>query len=97
MRIEHPFDIYAKLYVPTHHFEFYVSFFFYVLGGGGGGWWGGRWVGGFGGGGGGGVFHWNLFLNGKVIISFERNKEQVLKRNSNQSGMVFMGKMLIII
>ena len=27
MRIEHSFDIYAKLYLPTHHFEFYVSFF----------------------------------------------------------------------
>ena len=31
MRVEHLFDIYAKLYMPTHHFEFYVSFFFYVL------------------------------------------------------------------
>ena len=31
MRIEHSFDIYAKLYMPTHLFEFYVSFFFYVL------------------------------------------------------------------
>ena len=28
MRIEHSFYIYAKLYMPTHHFEFYVSFFF---------------------------------------------------------------------
>ena len=31
MRVEHSFDIYAKLYMPTHHFEFYVSFFSYVL------------------------------------------------------------------
>ena len=31
MRIEHSFDIYAKLCMPTNHFEFYVSFFFYVL------------------------------------------------------------------
>ena len=31
MRIEHSFDIYAKLYMPMHHFEFYVSFFFCVL------------------------------------------------------------------
>ena len=30
MRIEHSFDIYAKLYMPTHHFEFYASFLFYV-------------------------------------------------------------------
>ena len=32
MRIEHSFDIYAKLYMPTHHFEFYVSFFLLCLG-----------------------------------------------------------------
>ena len=31
MRVEHLFDIYAKLYMPTHHFEFYASFFFYAL------------------------------------------------------------------
>ena len=31
MRIEHLFDIYTKLYIPTHHFEFYASFFFYAL------------------------------------------------------------------
>ena len=31
MRVEHSFDIHAKLYMPMHHFEFYVSFFSYVL------------------------------------------------------------------
>ena len=31
MKVEHLFDIYAKLSVPTRHFEFYVIFFFYVL------------------------------------------------------------------
>ena len=31
MRVEHLFDIYAKLYMPTHHFEFYAIFFFYAL------------------------------------------------------------------
>ena len=31
MGIQHSFDIYAKLYMSTHHFEFSVSFFFYVL------------------------------------------------------------------
>ena len=31
MRVENSFDIYAKLYMHTHHFEFYVSFVFYVL------------------------------------------------------------------
>ena len=31
MRVEHLFDIYAKLFMPTHHFEFYASFFFYAL------------------------------------------------------------------
>ena len=31
MRVEHLFDIYAKPYMPTHHFEIYASFFFYAL------------------------------------------------------------------
>ena len=31
MGIEHSFYIYAKLYMPTHHFEFYVSFFFFYV------------------------------------------------------------------
>ena len=29
MRVEHLFDIYAKLYMLTHHLEFYMSYFFY--------------------------------------------------------------------
>ena len=32
MMIEHSFDIYAKLYIPTHHFEFYVIFFLLCFG-----------------------------------------------------------------
>ena len=32
MRTEHSFDIYAKLYMPTHHFEFSVSFFLLCFG-----------------------------------------------------------------
>ena len=32
MRVEHSFDIYAKLYMPAHHFEFYVSFFLLCFG-----------------------------------------------------------------
>ena len=31
IKVKHIFDIYAKLYMPTHHLEFYVIFFFYVL------------------------------------------------------------------
>ena len=32
MRVEHSFDIHAKLYMPMHHFKFYVSFFLLCFG-----------------------------------------------------------------
>ena len=28
MRVQHLFDIYAKLYMPAHHLEFYIGFFY---------------------------------------------------------------------